>query len=259
MSHKRVFVPPEAISGNERAEVRGEEFHHLARVRRVRSGAVVEVFDGNGRGWRGRVESVGRDSLTIELDEELDPGQREPLLQISLYQALPATKGTMEEIIARSTELGAGLIVPVVSARSRAALLASTEKVAGKQPRWQRIARDACKSSGRFRPPRLEGPLDFTQALIHAAGRPGMRLIPAEHGLHPLLGRTLLAGPIPVNAVCLLVGPEGGWDDGEVAQALAAGFQPVSLGPRILRTATAALAAMVALQVILGDMGDQTP
>lgn len=254
MSSKRVFVPPEAIVGK-RAEVRGEEFHHLARVRRVRPGAEVEVFDGLGRGFRGRVEAVGRDHLSVRLETELEPGQREPKLTIALYQSLPASAGVMEEIIARATELGAGLIVPVVTSRSRAALLDTTDGVVRRLPRWQRIARDACKSSGRFVPPSLCSPLAFPLALADAADRPGLRIIPAEHGVHQPLDRELAPSPLPGGTVSLLVGPEGGWSAEELEQALSADFLPVSLGPRILRTATAALAAMVALQLAFGDMG----
>jgi 16S rRNA (uracil1498-N3)-methyltransferase len=254
MSSKRVFVPPGAITGN-RAEVRGEELHHLARVRRVRAGSEVEVFDGTGRGFRGRVETVARDHLWVLLEAELPAGSRDPLLDVVLYQAVPSSSGGMEEIVARATELGAGRIVPVVTTRSRAALLSCTDGLSRRLPRWERIARDACKSSGRFRPPLLHPPLAFQQALEDAATRPGLRIIPAEHGRHPSLDRALACGSPPPAAVSLLVGPEGGWTDEELDQALASGFRPVSLGPRILRTATAALAALVALQLAFGDMG----
>lgn len=253
MSCKRVFVPPEAIAHN-RAEVRGEEFHHLARVRRVRPGAEVEVFDGRGRGYRGRVETIGRDRLSVLLETELPPGSRDSQLDVALYQALPASRGVMEEIIARATELGARSISPVVTTRSRAALLATTEGVARRLPRWEKIARDACKSSGRFRPPDLSPPLAFSQALEDAASRPGLRIIPAEHGVHPPLDRSL-SQETPAETVSLLVGPEGGWTAEELDLALQSGFRPVSLGPRILRTVTAALASLVALQLAFGDMG----
>jgi 16S rRNA (uracil1498-N3)-methyltransferase len=254
MSGKRAFIEPEAVDGT-RAEVHGDEFHHLARVRRVRPGEAVELFDGRGRGWRGRVEIIGRDRLSVRIEEELDPGTRETALGITLYQAFPASTGLMEDIIARATELGARRILPVVTTRSRAALLATTDGVARRLPRWSRIARDACKSSGRFRPPDLGLPLAFSDALTDASSRPGMRIIPAEHGTHPPLDRALFPGTVPAGDVSLLVGPEGGWTAEELDLALQAGFQPVSLGPRILRTATAALAALVALQLAFGDMG----
>lgn len=258
MSSKRVFVPPEAISDS-RAEVRGEEFHHLARVRRVRVGSAVEVFDGAGRGFLGRVETIGRDHLWIHLEEELPAGSRDPLLEVVLYQAVPSSAGVMEEIVARATELGVGRIVPVVTTRSRAALLSSTDGLARRLPRWERITRDACKSSGRFRPPLLDPPLVFPLALEDAGTRSGLRIIPAEHGHHPPLDSSLVSGPLPQGAVALLVGPEGGWTGEELDQALASGFRPVSLGPRILRTATAALATLVALQLAFGDMGHRSP
>jgi 16S rRNA (uracil1498-N3)-methyltransferase len=253
MSAKRVFVPPEAIAHN-RAEVEGEEFHHLARVRRVRTGETVEVFDGRGKGYRGRVEAIGRHRLSVLLEEELTGGSRDPALQVALYQAFPSSTGLMEEIISRATELGAGRIAPVITSRSRAALLSSTDGVARRLPRWEKIARDACKSSGRFRPPDLSPPLGFAEALADAVSRPGLRIIPAEHGAHPTLDRSLSPDATPA-AVSLLVGPEGGWSAEELELALESGFRPVSLGPRILRTATAALAALVALQLAFGDMG----
>lgn len=252
MSVKRVFVPPEAISGD-RAEVSGDEFHHLARVRRVRPGAAVELFDGLGSGWSGRVETVGRSSLVIQLESELTPGDREPLLPITLCQGLPADRSAMEEIILRATELGAGRITPVITARARAAQLKNTEGLARRLPRWERIARDACKSSGRFRPPIIDAPTAFEEALADDVAGEGPRLIPAEHGVHPsipdALGRRPFSGP-----VTLLVGSEGGWTSNELGRALTAGFQAVSLGPRILRSATAALAALAAVQLTAGDM-----
>jgi 16S rRNA (uracil1498-N3)-methyltransferase len=253
-------VPPGAIVGD-RAEVRDEEFHHLARVRRVRPGVEVELFDGHGRGFRGRVESIGRDRLTVLIDTELQPGGREPTLDITLYQALPASKGVMEEIIFKATELGASRVVPLVTVRSRAALLATTKGVAGKLPRWERIARDACKSSGRFVPPALTPPLALEQALAEAVETGGLRLIPAEHGASRPLDRSLPApdAAAPVDTVSLLVGPEGGWSGDELEQALGAGFLAVTLGPRILRTATAALAALVAVQLAFGDLGAASP
>jgi len=251
MSVKRVFVPPEAISGD-RAEVSGDEFHHLARVRRVRPGVAVELFDGMGRGWRGRVDDVGRRSLTISLDDELTPGEREPRLEIALYQGLPADKGVMEEIVLRATELGAGRITPVITARTRAALLMDTGGLARRLPRWRRIALDGCKSSGRFRPPDIDPPTELAAALAQATAG-GLCLVPAEHGRYPPLDASLAAGN-PPGPVSLLVGPEGGWAEKELNQALAAGFTPVSLGPRILRTATAALASLVAVQLAFGDM-----
>jgi len=252
MSCKRVFVPPGDIREN-RVEVRGAEFHHLARVRRVRPGAAVEVFDGEGRGWSARVDSVARKSLVLILESPLDPSGREPALAVRLCQGVPATRGTMGEIVAGATELGAGRVTPVVTARTRAVLLRNRGGLARRRPRWERIARDACKSSGRFRPPLIDDPLPFEDLLQQAAADGGLLLIPAEHGTHPSIPDTLAPEPA-AGAVTLLVGPEGGWADDEMDRALAAGFRPVSLGPRILRTATAALAAITAVQLAAGDM-----
>lgn len=252
MSRKRVFVLPGAIREN-RVEVRGDEYHHMARVRHVRPGTAVEVFDGEGRGWQGRVALVERDRLTIHLEAPLEPSGREPVLDVRLCQGLPATRGTMGEIVARATELGAGRITPVITARSRAALLRNTGGLARRRPRWERIARDACKSSGRFRPPAIDDPAAFEDLLRQVAGGGGMRLIPAEHGAHPSIPAALATGTA-AGPVTLLVGPEGGWTGDELEMALGAGFSPVSLGPRILRTATAALAALAAVQIAAGDM-----
>jgi 16S rRNA (uracil1498-N3)-methyltransferase len=201
------------------------------------------------------VHSIGRDRLWVQLETELPAGSRDPVIEVVLYQALPSSAAVMEEIIARATELGAKRIAPVVTARSRAALLATTDGLARRLPRWERISRDACKSSGRFRPPALDPPLAFAEALADAAARPGLRIIPAEHGIHPPLDRALSPKAPVVDTVSLLVGPEGGWTAAELELALASGFRPVSLGPRILRAATAALAALVALQLAFGDMG----
>ena len=216
---------------------------HALRALRLRPGDEVVLFDGAGGEWSGHLVEAGR-GLRVSLGEWRGV-EREAPLALTLAQAL-AVADKMDWIVQKAVELGAKAIVPVQARRS--VLRLSGERAEKRLRHWQQVTVSACEQCGRNRLPGLAEVVD----LPHYLARPGQagetRLL-----LSPDAGIGLSALPRPAGAVTLLVGPEGGFDPDEEAAALSAGFQAVSLGPRVLRTETAGLAAIAALMALWGD------
>jgi 16S rRNA (uracil1498-N3)-methyltransferase len=225
-----VDLPPEAA-------------HHAMRVLRLDDGDPVDLFDGRGGEWRGRLQRSGK-TLAVAL-EFFTADEREPPLRICIAQALPAAD-KMDWIIQKGVELGAAEIRPVIARRSVVRL--SGERMERRSQHWQNVAIAACEQCRRNRVPRVAPPVDLAQFLAEPAMHNDMRLM-----LAPGAGSRLVQAERPPAGVTLLVGPEGGFEDGELAAAATAGFRPVSLGPRVLRTETAALAALAAMLALWGD------
>ncbi len=220
----------------ERLTVRGERFHHLAHVLRIAAGDAVEVFDGRGRAFDAKVEHVGEFELELALGvERSESGGR----AITIVQGLP--KGDkMEWIVEKATELGATTIVPVETARAVVKLDAARGEK--KRERWQRIAEEAARQCRRSDVPVVSAPARLEEA-VAALDEATRVLVLDEEERAVRLGEVLTAiGPdVPL---ALVVGPEGGLAREEVEALLGEGAVPVSLGKNILRTETAALAAL---------------
>lgn len=228
----RIFV--ESIQPS--IEVRGEEFHHAARVARVREGEEVEVFDGRGHAARGKVAAVGRDMLRVDIDRQID--SRESQLRITLAPAI-IQLDKFELVLQKATELGVARIVPVVSDRVEV----RPERYRGKEARWRKIVFEAVKQSGRAALPVLSEPQTFEEALR----TDGIRIVfDADTEPSP--------EPPPGTAMTLFIGPEGGWSDRELAMARAAGCLFRRLGPRRLRAETSTLVALVTVAARSGEL-----
>lgn len=225
-------------------ELPAEAAHHATRVLRLNEGDPVDLFDGRGGEWRGRLQRSGK--TVVAALELFTPDDREPPLAVTIVQALPAAD-KMDWIIQKCVELGAAEIRPVIARRSVVRL--SGERLQRRVAHWQNVAVAACEQCRRNRVPRVAPPVDLAQFLGEPAMQNDMRLLLAPAGGVRLgqLGR-------PAAGVTLLVGPEGGFEDGEIVAADSAGFRPVGLGPRILRTETAAMAALAAMQALWGDL-----
>ena len=222
---------------------------HARRVLRLRPGEEVVLMDG-ARRFRGEILDGAGEAVSCRLLEELP--STEPALRITLFQGLPKAE-KMELIIQKLTELGAVSVVPVAMERCVARL---TEKDGEKKrERWQKIAREAAKQSGRTVVPRVEAPLRFEEMLRRLDDFEAV-LTPWEEAQGYGLRRFSQQWP-QVRNLALIVGPEGGMSPEEVTRMEKAGARPVTLGPRILRTETAGLAAVAALLALYGDM-DQT-
>ncbi len=221
----------------------GPEHHHLGRVARLRPGDEVWLFDEEGGKVKARVESVGAERTRLRLGLRIPPGTGGPM--VSLVQALLKNKA-MDEVIAGAVEWGVAAILPVQAERSVVRLDDGGER---KIERWRQVALAAAKQCKSGRLPVFELPAELPGFL--AAAKPGRKLILTEHGGRPL--REVLAavpaadGADRVEAWLMLIGPEGGFTEGEVEAATAAGYEPVSLGSNILRAETAALSAMAIL------------
>lgn len=243
----RFFVPIQAID-QEKIIINGPDVKHIRQVLRLQEGDMLLVADGQGKEYLARIISVDPELVEALIVEEKE-NQSEPSLAVTLLQALP--KGDkIEFIFQKCTELGVVRFVPVVSERCVVKL--DGQKAARRKKRWQRIVVEAAKQSGRGRIPHVDNLHEYSQAL---AGLGGLTLLLWEgersRGLKQVL-KGLRPQPSVIN---ILVGPEGGWTQVEVDKALDRGAIPVSLGPRILRTETAGLAAIAMVLYELGDLG----
>ncbi len=225
----------------DRVSLRGPDAKHLARVLRVKEGDTIVAFDGTGREWDARVETVGATSVTLALGAERK-NERESPLSILLGQGVG--KGDkLETVLRAGTELGVAELVPVLTERA-VAHAEGQDRVA----RWRKIAAEACKQCGRAKVPEVHPPEDLDAFLARASSREA-KLVAWEGGGVPLRSLPKAA------SVAVLVGPEGGLATHEVERAKRAGFTPVSLGPRVLRTETAGVALLAGLQALWGDLG----
>lgn len=211
-------------------------------VLRLNAGDAVILFNGTGSDFDAVLEEVGRRHALCRIIAQRQPENESPL-RITLAQAVSSAEH-MDYTIQKSVELGVARIQPVISTRSAARL--SAERTEKRTRRWQDIAISACEQSGRSIIPEVLPPLPFAEYLRQA--HTGLRLIASLNRAQTLAAIT----PPPEKAV-LLAGPEGGWTAEEEAAAAAAGFTAVSLGPRVLRTETAAPAAIAAMQALWGD------
>lgn len=246
----RLYVPRSELGGegaDERVIVRGPSLDHLRDVLRLRPGAPLEVFDGEGGIYASQLERY------VEGGAELVLGPREERpfggVRITLMQGL-AKGEKFELILQKAVELGVTSLVPVATERSIVRL--DAKKAADRVTRWQRIADEASRQSRRADVVRVEPVIPLEQAVARPVEGNERRLILDEEERQVRLRDHLSDSQATYS---LLVGPEGGFTREEVAAAQRGGFVPVSLGPRILRTETAGLAVIAVLQHVLGDFG----
>jgi 16S rRNA (uracil1498-N3)-methyltransferase len=219
--------------------------YHVARVLRLREGASLTAFDGSGQDFRCEVLAVKGDDVTVRVGAR-SAGLAESPLRITLVQAVSRSE-RMDWTLQKATELGVRTIVPVLSVRSVVRL---DEKQAEKKMRhWQAIVAGACEQCGRSVVPEVRVPQDLGRYLASSV-REGQRLALSPTGPASLVGLNSVG-----TRVELLIGPEGGLDDSELERATGAGFMPVRLGPRVLRTETAGIVALTVLQSLWGDLG----
>lgn len=219
---------------------------HLTRVLRMGVGDACVLFNGHGHDYAARLSSIGKREVRAQVGEA-SVVQRESSLRLVLLQGI-ARGEKMDLILQKSTELGVSEVRPLSSQRSEVKLdEARAEK---RLTHWRSVVASACEQSGRAVVPEVTAPQSLGSVLT---GLPagGLRLILDPEGALSL--RTLTASPDAT--VLLAVGPEGGWSPLDREQLLGAGFTGLRLGPRILRTETAGLAAIAALQALLGDLG----
>ncbi|MBP5988101.1 MAG: 16S rRNA (uracil(1498)-N(3))-methyltransferase [Azonexus sp.] len=236
------FYCREALSPGAHVELPEPVARHAVRVLRLPPGAPVVLFDGRGGEYPAHIERIERDRVYAELAAWQDI-ERESSLAVTLVQALQAGD-KMDFTIQKAVELGVRDIVPVESRRS--VLRLAGERAAKRVAHWQGVVASACEQCGRNQVP-LVAPLEKLENWLARPANGALRLM-----LAPDAAQTLAEVP-PAREVQLLIGAEGGLDPQEVLAAQQAGFQAVRLGPRVLRTETAGLAALAALQALWGD------
>jgi 16S rRNA (uracil1498-N3)-methyltransferase len=247
MSGPARFHVPEAAPGA-RVSLPEHSAHHAREVLRLRSGTPVRIFDGSGREYDATLDVVSRAEVTARLTGLVAARPESPL---RLVLALSPLKGDrMELVIQKATELGVTAIRPVVTARTDAAARPALK--GSRQERWDKVASGAAEQCGRAVVPEVAPACTLAQLLAEPPDG-CLRLLFDETPGQPALS-TLAPPP---GAVLALVGPAGGWEAHEVERLQLAGFRRVSLGPRVLRAETAAIALVAALQLLWGDLGQQ--
>lgn len=243
MSAPRFYCPP-PLPLTTNYELPAAAAHHASRVLRLRAGDAVQIFDGLGNALDATVNMIsGKRVLLGNLQTFM--GQHESSLHIVLAQAM-CSSDKMDWVIQKATELGVAEIVPVQTQRSVAKLAGVR---AGKRAEhWRNVTISACEQSGRNTLPQLLPPQALGDWLNAMRNVPSSKFI-----LLPRGASNLHAQPSPSDRATLLVGPEGGFTADEANIAQQAGFAPVLLGPRVLRTETAAIAGIAALQTLWGD------
>jgi 16S rRNA (uracil1498-N3)-methyltransferase len=227
------------------AVLRGESAAHLARVLRAEPGQLYELSDGR-TAWLASVVSAERDAVTFALIEPLPA--IEPDLSVCLLLSI-VKFDRFEWCLEKTAELGAGEIIPLAAARSDKPLIAAAPKRAA---RWEKILRESAQQARRLRPPTLGAVAKPAAAFAGAGGED--KILLSERSGAPTLRATLEAiAPAGRRSVVLAIGPEGGWTDGELEAARAAGFREGGLGAHILRTETAVIAALAMVNYALGD------
>jgi 16S rRNA (uracil1498-N3)-methyltransferase len=214
---------------------------HVAALR-LRAGDRVVLFAGDGYEWRATLTAVGRRGVQAAVHERHAVSRESPL-DITLVQGVCAAD-RMDLVLQKATELGVARIRPVVTTRSIVRL--SQERQERREAHWQNVVVAACEQCGRNVVP-LVHPITGLRDYLGEGTGPGTRIV-----LSPLAAQGLRAAEVHAP-VTILVGPEGGLAEEERELAALAGFAPVRMGPRILRTETAPLAAIAALQVLHGD------
>lgn len=240
----RLFVSGALINGAE-VELDGNRSRYLGKVLRARVGDRLSIFNGDGPEWPATIQSIAKSKVVLKLGDGFD-ARTESALKTHLVQGISRGE-RMDFVIQKATELGVKRITPVLTEYGVVKL--NGDRAEKRRGHWQKIAASACEQSGRTRIPLIDSPLPLNNWFGSKTEKVDTELILAPGAQTPLTQVTA-----PTTKVCILIGPEGGFSDIEYDDADAAGFTAVSLGSRVLRTETAALAALAVIQSAWGDL-----
>ena len=236
---RRFYTPKENFQAD-KAILNQAETRHLRDVLRLREGAEIHVFDGEGREFLGAVEKISKSETLLEIIREITPSALESGLDLTLAIAL--LKGEkFDLVVQKSVELGVNRIIPLNTKRADVNLTGSEKKL----ERWRKIALEAAKQSGRAKLLKIEKPIDFKEFV---EAKSGTRILFAERN------GTSFSAIETAQQIIAVVGAEGGWEDTEIETAREKGFQIITLGGRILRAETAAISTAAILQHRFGDL-----
>lgn len=239
----RLYTPGNLAQG-ETLDLAGQAAHHVANVLRLKAGATIHIFDGRGHEHRASISTVYRSDITLTVHEAVNT-QMESYLDITLLQGI-ARNDHMDLVLQKAVELGVNTIQPLWMQRSQTHL--KNNRLEKRVRHWEGVIINACEQCGRATLPVLS-PVQNYGDWISTTGLSGAGVM-----LQPASEISLKQLELAEKHISVLVGPEGGMTADEQTMAVNAGFRGIHLGPRILRTETAALAAVSAIQTLWGDL-----
>jgi len=253
MTRRRFYAPLSAFDSSlRRITLAADEARHLREVLRLKAGDEVYVFNGAGKEFQCRVEETRRDAAHLMVVREVDAARPESPLHLTLAVAL--LKGEkFDLVVQKATELGVTVIVPVVTKLADIRLRDESD-VLKRMTRWQRIALEAAKQSGRAIVPNISTPVAFATLVLEAVAEPQSNCLMFSERNGQSLTETKKLLTAKTSRLTALVGSEGGWTDEEIMMARDAGWRIITLGGRTLRAETAAIAVAVLLQHFAGDL-----
>lgn len=240
MRKNRIFQPVE-LANRQTLSFDADASNHLAKVLRLQLGDEVIVFNGDGYDYPARLTRIHKKAVEADILDAIAAPNESPLA-LTLIQGI-SRSDRMDLTLQKAVELGCTRIIPAITEHSNFRIKA--EVVRKKHGHWQRILQSACEQCGRARLPVLEAIQPLEQAMQYEAQLRFILDHRAASGLRP---------QTDVSSAALLIGPEGGFSEGERQAALSRGFQAVRMGPRVLRTETAAIAAISLIQANYGDL-----
>lgn len=249
----RYFISDDNIF-EDKIIIKGEDVNHIKNVLRCKVGDMLVLSNGDGIDFQVRIDSFEQRQIITKI-ENVSKSKTEPPLSITLFQGIP--KGNkMDFIVQKSVELGIKRIVPIITERTISRFSNEKDK-AKKALRWQRIALEAAKQCNRSIIPKVDTPMNFTN-IMNLFNNFDFIVLPYEMEKCMTLEnsiREIKADGVKIKSIGLIIGPEGGFSEEEVDEAVNRGAKSVTLGPRILRTETAGLAVLAVLMYEFGDFG----
>jgi len=249
---RRFFVETSDLTGST-AVISGSDARHIKTVLRLKPGDEIELFDGTGVVYSARIHSFLPKQVKVDLLGKF-PLTTESPVHITVAQAY-LKDNKMDTLVRQLTEMGIAAWIPFISERS--VPRPDDQRLEGRRQRWQKIAQESMKQCRRGRVPQI-GHMHTFRAVLETAQPSDLKIIFWESENRPL--QSLVEAPQPdsaVRSIFLILGPEGGFAIPEVRQAIACGFQSISLGPRILKAETATVAACALVQYLFGDLGQK--
>ena len=244
MRQTRLYLDGEYDSGSE-LEIDAEKTHYLSRVLRLRVGDTLVIFNGTGAQFSASIKALQKSRAMLTVHDAL-AAATESGFKLHLAQGISRGE-RMDFVVQKATELGVKRITPLLTEHGVVKLAA--ERAEKRRQHWRQVATSACEQSGRVRLPLVDAPVHLDTWLADKTQHADTDIL-----LKPGATEGLASIDVPATKVCLLIGPEGGFSEAEYAMAELAGFRAVSFGPRVLRTETAAVAALAVLQARCGDL-----
>ncbi len=223
----------------------GDRVRYLGRVLRLHVDDEITVFNGTGPEWSATITGMTKSTATLAIGDSFEPRTESPL-KFHLVQGISRGE-RMDYVVQKATELGVKRITPVFTEYGVVKL--DAKRAEKRREHWEGVAASACEQSGRTRPPLIDAPLTLKEWFGAKPADADVDLVLAPGATTPLA-----SVQAPATKACILIGPEGGFSQTEYEDAEVSGFTAVSLGPRILRTETAAAAALAVMQAAWGDL-----